>query len=108
MSKLEFLARPLVAFDPYNKDHRRYYAEFLEYGGWGQCPVRFVCPEDTGFDLPTMIKNSLISYYIDREFGGGKLAKDRSSALSRKADSLYKEAGKLRIESKALLKPRRK
>ena len=108
MSKLEFLARPLVAFDPYNKDHRRYYAEFLEYGGWGSCPVRFVCPEDTGFDLPTMIKNSLISYYIDREFGGGKLAQDRSSALSRKADALYKEAGKLRIESKALMKPRRK
>jgi hypothetical protein len=108
MSKLEFLARPLVAFDPYNKDHRRYYAEFLEYGGWGQCPVRFVCPEDTGFDLPTMIKNSLISYYIDREFGGGKLAQVRSSALSRKADALYKEAGKLRIESKALMKPRRK
>jgi len=69
MSKLEFLARPLVAFDPYNKDHRRYYAEFLEYG---------------------------------------KLAQVRSSALSRKADALYKEAGKLRIESKALMKPRRK
>jgi hypothetical protein len=27
--------------------------------------------------------------------------------LRRKADALYKEAGKLRIESKALLKPRR-
>ena len=107
MSKLEYLARPLVAFDPYNKDHRRYYAEFLEYGGWGRCPVRFVCPEDSGFDLPTMIQRSSISYYIDREFGGGKLAQDRSSALSRKADALYKEAGKLRIESKALLKPRR-
>ena len=107
MSKLEYLARPLVAFDPYNKDHRRYYAEFLEYGGSGRCLVRFVCPEDSGFDLPTMIQRSLISYYIDREFGGGKLAQDRSSALSRKADALYKEAGKLRIESKALLKPRR-
>ena len=107
MSKLEYLARPLVAFDPSSKDHSRYYAEFLEYGGWGRCPVRFVCPEDSGFDLPTMIQRSLISYYIDREFGGGKLAQDRSSALSRKADALYKEAGKLRIESKALLKPRR-
>ena len=42
MSKLAFFARPLVAFDPYNKDHRRYYAEFLEYGGWGTCPVQFV------------------------------------------------------------------
>jgi len=76
MSKLEYLARPLVAFDPHNKDHRRYYAEYLEYKGWGTCPVRFICTE-------------------------------RSDVLSRKADSLYKEAGKLRIESKALLKPRR-
>jgi hypothetical protein len=107
MSKLEYFARPLVAFDPYNKDHRRYYAEFLEYGGWGRCPVRFICPEDSGSDLTVMIRNILIQYYIDREFGGGKLARERSDMLSRKADSLYKEAGKLRIESKALLKPRR-
>lgn len=107
MSKLEYLMRPLVAFDPYNKDHRRYYAEFLEYGGWGRCPVRFVCPEDTGFDLPTMIRNSLISYYVDREFGGGKLAQERSNVLAKSADDMYKEAGRLRKESQALLKPRR-
>jgi len=54
-----------------------------------------------------MIQRSLISYYVDREFGGGKLARDRSDMMSRKADALYKEAGKMRIESKALLKPRR-
>ena len=107
MSKLEYLARPLVAFDPHNKDHRRYYAEFLERGGWGHCPVRFICTEDHGDNLPALIQRILVAYYVDREFGGGKLAKDRSSALSRKADALYKEAGKLRIESKALLKPRR-
>jgi hypothetical protein len=107
MSKLEYLARPLVAFDPYNKDHRRYYAEFLEYGGWGRCPVRFVCPEDSGFDLPTMIQRSLISYYIDREFGGGKLARARSDDLKDAADRKYKEAGQLRKEAQALLKPRR-
>lgn len=68
MSKLEYLMRPLVAFDPSNKDHRRYYAEFLKYGGWGKCPVRFVVPEDCGMDLPTMIKNSLIEYYVSKEF----------------------------------------
>ena len=107
MSKLEYLARPLVAFDPYNKDHRRYYAEFLEYGGWGRCPVRFVCPEDTGHDLPTMIKNALILYYVDREFGGGKLAQERSMKLSEKADDLYKTAAKLRKEAAALKSPRR-
>ena len=107
MSKLEYLARPLVAFDPYNKDHRRYYAEFLEYGGWGMCPVRFICPEDHGSDLPTMIQRSLIGYYVDREFGGGKLAQERSSVLGKTADDMYKEAGRLRKEAASLLKPRR-
>jgi hypothetical protein len=107
MSKLEYLARPLVAFDPQNKDHRRYYAEYLEYKGWGTCPVRFICTEDHGDNLPAMIQRIMVDYYVDREFGGGKLARERSDVLSRKADSLYKEAGKLRIESKALLKPRR-
>ena len=96
-----------MAFDPYNKDHRRYYAEFLERGGWGRCPVRFICPEDSGSDLPTMIQRSLISYYIDREFGGGKLARARSDDLKAAADRKYKEAGQLRKEAQALLKPRR-
>jgi len=107
MSRLEYLARPLVAFNPSDKDHRRYYAEFLEYGGWGSCPVRFICPEDFGMDLPSMIKHSLIRYYVDREFGGGKLAKERSQALKQDADRLYKEAGQLRKEAQNLLKPRR-
>ena len=107
MSKLEYLARPLVAFDPYNKDHRRYYAEFVEYGGWGRCPVRFICPESSGLDLTLMIKNQLVQYYIDREFGGGKLSIERSNALNKSADQLYQEAGKIRKEAQALLKPRR-
>ena len=107
MSKLAFFARPLVAFDPYNKDHRRYYAEFLEYGGWGTCPVQFVCPEDFGMDLPSMIKARLIAYYVDREFGGSKLAQARSTMMKEAADRKYKEAGQLRKEAQALLKPRR-
>ena len=51
MSKLEFYARPLVAFDPSNKEHRKWYHEFMQYGGWGKCPVRFICPADIGYDL---------------------------------------------------------
>jgi len=35
MSKLEFYARPLVAFDPSNKQHRRHYYEFLRSRTWG-------------------------------------------------------------------------
>jgi hypothetical protein len=68
MSKLEYLSRPLVAFDPSNKEHRRHWYNFLEYGGWGNCPVRFIVTEDHGFDLVTMIQRSLVNYYVDREF----------------------------------------
>jgi hypothetical protein len=68
MSRLEYYARQLVAFDAHNKDHRRWYYQFLEYGGWGTCPVRFICPESTGMDLILMIKNQMIEYYVNREF----------------------------------------
>jgi hypothetical protein len=107
MSKLEFYCRPLVAFDPHNKDHRRYYAEFVEYGGWGTCPVRFICPDSSGMDLTVLIKNELIQYYIEREFGGGKLAEERSKHLLEEADELYKEAAVKRKEAAALRSPRR-
>lgn len=68
MSKLEFFSRPWVAFDPTNKDHRRWYYQFVETRSWGHCPVRFVCPDDTGMDLTIMIRNQLIEYYIRKEF----------------------------------------
>jgi len=107
MSKLEYLARPLVAFDPNNKDHRRYYADYVESGGWGSCPVRFIFPEDNGDNLPSMIKNSLIGWYVEREFGGGKMAQERSRRLAETADKLYRDAGQMRKEAESLLKPRR-
>ena len=67
MSRLEYYSRPLVAFDPHNKDHRRYFAEFQTNHTWGGCPVRFIVPEDNG-DLVTLMQRSLIQYYIEREF----------------------------------------
>ena len=108
MSKLEYHNRPLVAFNPYNKDHRRYYAEFLDHRGWGHCPVRFICPDDSGSDLTVMIKSQLVQYYIDREFGGGKMAIEKSKSLNDQAGNLYKKAGVLRKEAQALTKPRRR
>lgn len=97
-----------MAFDPSNKDHRRYYAEYLEYGGWGRCPVRFIVPEDVGLNLPSMIKNRLIDYYISREFGTvAEVAKLRSEELLKRADDLYKKAGRMRREADALINPRR-
>jgi hypothetical protein len=107
MSRLEYLARPLVAFDPLNKEHRRYYAEYLEYGGWGTCPVRFIVPEDHGGDLPTMIRNRLVEYYITREFGGDRLAQSRADSLSVSADEMYRKAALLRKEAEMIRKPKR-
>jgi hypothetical protein len=68
MSRLEYLARPLVAFDACNKDHRRYYWEYLAYRGWGTCPVRFICTEDHGDNLPAMIQRMMVEYYVNKEF----------------------------------------
>jgi hypothetical protein len=68
MSRLEYLARPLVAFDPHNKDHRRWYWEFIAYSGWGKCPVRFICTEEHGDNLPSMIQRMVVDYYINKEF----------------------------------------
>jgi hypothetical protein len=68
MSKLEFYARQLVAFDPGNKQHRRYYYEFLESRTWGRCPVRFICPEQTGADLVKMMQTQLVDWYVKQEF----------------------------------------
>lgn len=83
MSKLEFYARQLVAFDPSNKQHRRYYYEFLESRTWGRCPVRFICPEQTGADLVKMMQTQLVDWYVKQEFkkdrnGSNSTAKRRS------------------------------
>jgi hypothetical protein len=85
MSRLEYYSRPLVAFDPSNKEHRRYYAEFLKHGGWGRCPVRFIVTDEQGMDLPTMIRNKLVEYYIQTEF--------RKEQLDNKSPRLRKVIG---------------
>lgn len=75
MSRLEYYSRPWVAFDASNKEHRRYYAEFLKFNTWGRCPVRFIVPEEHANDLPTMIKNKLCEYYVEQEFRRENLQK---------------------------------
>ena len=65
--KLELTGRPFVAFDPGNKQHRRYYADFVKSNTWGRCPVRFVVPDDYG-DLITMIQRALVEFYVKNEF----------------------------------------
>ena len=68
MSKLAFYGRPMVAFDATNPDHRKWFAEFVKYGTWGRCPVRFIVPDDVG-DLITLCQRRLIKFYIEQEFG---------------------------------------
>jgi hypothetical protein len=72
MSKLEYYSRPLVAFDPSNKEHRRFYYQFLEQNTWGRCPVRFICPNESGQDLVKMIQTQMVEYYIRQEFKSEK------------------------------------
>ena len=68
MSKLEYYSRPLVAFDPSNKQHRRYFFNYIKTRAWGHCPVRFIVPEEHG-NLIDLIQHSLIRHYVKKEFG---------------------------------------
>lgn len=67
MSKLVFYGRPLIVFDPSNKEHREFYFDFVQSGTWGRCPYRFIVPDDQG-NLVTMIQRKLIAYYVNKEF----------------------------------------
>ena len=98
MSKLEYYARPLVAFDADNKEHRRFYYQFVQTRSWGHCPVRFIVPEATGSDLIKMIQNEMIAYYVNKEFAGNKpLHKNNHS--HRKSLGLTNGGFELKIES---------
>jgi hypothetical protein len=67
MSQLALHGRPWVVFDPTNKNHRAWYAQFVQTGTWGRCPVRFVVTDDRG-NLVTMIQRNLVNYYVEHEF----------------------------------------
>jgi len=71
MSQLQLHGRPWVVFDPANRQHRKFYYEFVQSGTWGRCPYRFMVADDQG-DVITMIQRSLIKYYVQREFSVAK------------------------------------
>jgi hypothetical protein len=68
MSRLEYYNRPLTAFDPSNKQHRKWFADYVARRAWGHCPVRFIVPDEHG-DLIALINNSLLKFYMGKEFG---------------------------------------
>lgn len=67
MSILQYRSRPWIAFDANDRNHRRWYYEFVKHGTWGRCPYRFIVPDDQG-NLVTLIQRKLIEYYVQREF----------------------------------------
>lgn len=69
MSLLQLKMRPWAEFDPNNKDHRKWYSEFLKFGNWSRCPVRFVDPTDCG-NLAMAMQASMVRFYASKEFGG--------------------------------------
>ena len=68
MSKLEYFSRPLVAFNAHNKEHRKFYYDFVKSHSWGHCPVRFIVPDESGWDLISMIQRQLLEFYVNKEF----------------------------------------
>ena len=79
MNTLEKSARPYVVFDPANKVHRRWVAEFQIRRSWGPCPVRFVITDDEGDNLVAVLQRKLIEYYTAKEFGKIEVANTAES-----------------------------
>jgi hypothetical protein len=67
MSKLSYCGRPWLVFDPSNKQHRRWFAEFQKKRTWGNCPVRFVVDETEG-ELIAIMQRQLVDHYVNKEF----------------------------------------
>jgi len=87
MSVLYLRARPFVAFDVNNAEHRRYFAEFVKYNTWGRCPVRFMA-ESLDTDLVSYISQKMLHHYVAQEFESGKVkikvtAKSRAKSTPR-------------------------
>ena len=65
--RLHLRMKPVVEFDPANRQHRKDYAEFLRTGRWTHCLVRYELDEPSG-ELQGMIQRRILEYYMEREF----------------------------------------
>ena len=66
-TKLDIFRKPVIAFDPENKQHRKYWAMFLRDKSWVNIPVRFAFTENV-HDIAYMINRQLAEYYVTKEF----------------------------------------
>ncbi len=65
--RMHLKLRPIVAFDPSNRQHRENYAEFLRTGSWRHCAVRYEIDESYG-ELQGRLQRRLLEYYMGKEF----------------------------------------
>ena len=68
MSKVNLQNRPIVAFDPNKKEHRKIFFDAMKYRTWGRSPIRFWLEEDN-YNLIDQIQKKLARFYMAREFG---------------------------------------
>ena len=82
MSLLTLRARPIVAFDVQNPEHRGHFRDFSKHMTWGRCPVRFMA-ESLNVDLVTYISRLMLAYYIDEELRNDNKRKIRTKSKSK-------------------------
>lgn len=71
MSLLDHALRPIVLFDPEDREHRQHYNNFLVGGTWGKCPLRFAVEGDAqNNNLAYAMQRMLVEYYMAKEFKG--------------------------------------
>lgn len=68
MSKVHLQNRPIVAFDPTKKEHRKIFFEMMKFRTWGRAPIRFWLEEDN-YNLIDQLQRKMARYYMEREFG---------------------------------------
>jgi hypothetical protein len=59
--------RPIVIFDPKNKEHRELFNIFLRTTSWKNCPYQWAIDDDS-LDVVHCINKKLLTYYIGQEF----------------------------------------
>ena len=98
MSRLQLHGRPFVVFDPANKDHRRWFADFNKNLSWKNCPVRFVVDQDHG-DLITQIQRELIQFYVNKEFGTDQNPRVRTRTVAEKPQKKVNQKRKKTVDN---------
>jgi len=98
MSLLNLRARPIVAFDETNAEHRAMYYQFLQRRTWGYCPYRFMA-EGLNTNLVNHINGRMLEYYVNKEF---KAKKPRTKSASNIVSKRHTVQTKARIIKKSV------